>query len=293
MVIRPINVLLTIAMQYALYYILYENSPSEKAEINDSNIHLLAGLSFACIAAGFVINDYYDRETDLINRPKKSNKLASVSDNFLLTLYAILSIAGAICGFIFGSIAGNQVLLFLYILATVLLWWYSKTLKSVPLWGNLVVAIFCASVIFIFPIMDFPYLSSIETQGVRVSNIFIGYSIFAFMITFIREITKDVEDKTGDERSGLQTLATRLAPERIKKLLLVLYFLYLFFGIYAFIWIGQKMNWPAFISAALLGPPSLLTGWYLLNLEKERSPKLASRYLKITMILSLVFILTL
>ena len=292
-VIRPLNVLLTVAMQYALYYILYQEDKVDNAIINDSNIHYLAGLSFACIAAGFVINDYYDRETDLINRPEKSTKLSAVSDNFLLGLYAFLSVAGAVCGFIFGSIAENQVLLFLYILATIILWWYSKTLKSVPLWGNLVVAIFCASVIFIFPILDYPYLSSINTQDVRVSNIFIGYAIFAFMITFVREITKDVEDKTGDEKSGLSTLATNMKPKNIKRLLVFLFTIYLVFGIYAYSWIGMKMESSAFIAASILGPTSLLAGWYLVNLEKEKAPKMASRYLKLTMVLSLIFILTL
>ena len=91
------------------------------------------------------------------------------------------------------------------------MWWYSKTLKKKPLWGNLIVSLCCALVIWMIWIAEQSNINKIDINGSDsdlISRVWIlhAYAVFAFISTLFREIVKDMEDVLGDQESGCRTL---------------------------------------------------------------------------------------
>ena len=293
---RPVNLILTVAIQYAMFFTFYRiNAESSlyNAVINQNNIHFLTGLSITALAAGFIINDYFDRETDRINRPEKSRKLERFSDKFLLISYSLTILIGTILGFLFGLESSNYLLLILYWIATALLWWYSKSLISKPFWGNALVAGFCASVVFIFALLDYNFLIESNINGSNSLAILLGFAFFAFILTLIREIVKDVEDMKGDAIAGRKTLATTIPIQKVRTLLFIMFGILCTFGLIAIYWISVHLIESLIWVLICLVPTTLISGFYISRIPNENAAKFASLALKITMILSLIFILSL
>ena len=55
-------------------------------------------------------------------------------------------------------------------------------------------------------------------------KILLDYALFAFIINFIREIAKDMEDIDGDYKAGMNTLPIVIGRKRASKVLFVLSF---------------------------------------------------------------------
>ncbi len=53
-------------------------------------------------------------------------------------------------------------------------------------------------------------------------EIILDYAIFAFMINFVRELVKDIEDVDGDHKGGMQTLPIVFGRERANKIVFAL-----------------------------------------------------------------------
>ena len=183
---RPVNVILTFLVVVVGAFICV---------ISDYSIYiiLLAALSAALTAgAGNIINDIYDKEADKINHPERSlakgliNSRNAWIEYFILTLLAV-----AASSFI------NQNALVIVILTSVLLYLYSARLKKIPLLGNITIA-YLTGLAFIF--------GGISVNYVRGAFI---PAVFAFLINFIRELIKDMDDIDGDTKVGLQTFPKR------------------------------------------------------------------------------------
>jgi 4-hydroxybenzoate polyprenyltransferase len=97
-----------------------------------------------------------------------------------------------------------------------LLWLYSNQLKRLPFIGNFVIASLTAASVLVV-VIYFP------------ENKFLVYTfaVFAFFISLIREIIKDMEDVKGDATFGCQTLPIIWGIRRTKGLLYVLVALFL------------------------------------------------------------------
>jgi len=165
-------------------------------------------------AAGYVINDYFDTRTDMLNRPETVVVGRSVSRRSAMLLHIILNIAGVGLGIYLSLYIGILSLGVAYLLAAGLLWFYSTTYKRQFLIGNLIVAVFTAMVPFIVVLFEVPLLNdeyrSILLRNHMNFNVLIawvgGFSYFAFLSTLIREIIKDVEDYEGDRAFGRNSM---------------------------------------------------------------------------------------
>jgi len=98
-----------------------------------------------------------------------------------------------------------------------MLWWYSNFLKRLPFVGNFVVAFLTAGSIAI-PWLLYPFAGK--------TNILI-YTIFAFFMTLVREIIKDMEDLKGDNTFGCKTLPIVWGLRKTKTLIYFLTFSFL------------------------------------------------------------------
>ncbi len=141
-------------------------------------------------AAGYIINDYYDVKIDAINKPDRMLVGRAVRRRRAMFAHLVLSCIGVVIGFGLSMAVG-----FINLGAVLLLWGYSARLKKLPLVGNIVIALLSASMLLVVAV----YYNSLN-------RITLGYTFFAFLISLIREIIKDMEDVKGDASFDCRTL---------------------------------------------------------------------------------------
>lgn len=177
-------------------------------------------------AAANVINDFYDVESDRINKPERPIPAGQVSRSSARKTAMILYLSGIAAGALI-----NQTALILATIASVLTYAYSARLKSTSFWGNLLVALL-TSLAFIY--------GGVAVGRVKESLI---PALFSFFFHFGREVLKDIQDMEGDSKSGLRTFPLRYGIEPSLKLagfsfglLIILTFLPFLYEIYNLIY---------------------------------------------------------
>lgn len=235
-------------------------------------------------ATGYWINDVYDYRIDRVNKPKRTVVNAFLSVKKVLTLY-FLTIGGVLLFSLayIGWYGQHFEISFVNLLAVLLLFWYASHLKRVSVVGNLLVA-FLISLILILS----GYLYSINMP-------LIWAAIFAFEITFIREITKDVEDIKGDLQYNLQTLPIQIGIRNTKRILLVLYILFIISCympfVYRIIRTGDPLWRYLLLSINLVQVPTLFLLRFMLRSKHPKEFAIQSRYLKYVMITGIITLL--
>ena len=116
----------------------------------------------------------------------------------------------------------------IFIFSAGLLWFYSQKYSCQPLIGNLVVSVLSALSFGIVWLFEFYSLSGspllfteVQTNFPIVNRIVMIYMGFAFFVTLIREVIKDMEDIKGDERFGCKTFAVNFGISASKILAIV------------------------------------------------------------------------
>ena len=259
-IIRPINFVFVVIT--TLFGALYPNFH----HIN--RFMIFAALSAALIAAaGYVVNDYFDRNIDKINRPDRMIPSGKISPNSAYLLGVFLFIVGLSLSF-FTAKAACIIMAFVN---TWVLFFYAKSFKMKFLSGNLAVAYASAST-FIFGALVANNLKNV-----------IAISIVAFLFTLIREFIKDVQDYKGDKDFGAHTMAVVLGQKSmIKYSIGVLFAMAVFIGYAYFI---KMISLPILIAHSIL---VLLPVFLILkDLSKkmdERSFSVVSHFFKFDMI---------
>lgn len=171
-------------------------------------------LSVVCIAAGgYVINDYFDVKIDRINRPDDLIVTRFISRDAAMYIFYALTVVGIGAGVAVAWWAHSWTLLFTYVVIPGLLWFYSSSYKRMFLLGNLVVAFASAIVPLLVAIANADYLRHLYREALAytpvVGELYVwtgGFAAFAFLLTWAREVVKDVEDIEGDRELECRTL---------------------------------------------------------------------------------------
>lgn len=173
---------------------------------------LLVAATVFLTAGGYVINDYFDIKTDLINKGKVIVG-TKVPRRQAMMWHNILNIAGVAAGFYISWKAGYIMLGALFLLVSGLLYFYSASYKRQFLIGNIIVAILTAMVPLLVVFYEWPALYRyyrINVVSPPEINFIIywvgGFALFAFLTTLTREIIKDIEDFDGDIAYGRNTV---------------------------------------------------------------------------------------
>ena len=208
-VVRGYNILIIVIAQYfTSIYILSYNKTLQDV-ILDANLLMLVLASSLTIAGGYIINNFYDSEKDLINRPIKSKLDKLVSQNTKLSFYFVLNFLAVIMA---SYVSFRAVLFFsVYIFA---IWFYSHKLKKLPFIGNIVSASLTIAPFFAI----FIYYKNFQTV------VFV-HAVFLLLIIFKRELTKDLENLKGDLSQGYKTIPVVYGEPTSKKILTLLSFL--------------------------------------------------------------------
>ena len=164
-------------------------------------------------AGGYVINDYFDVKIDRINRPDNLVVTRIISRDAAMNLFYGLTAVGVIAGMVVAWWAHSWTLLFTYVVIPGLLWFYSASYKRMFLVGNLVVAFASAIVPLLVAIANADYLHHLYQNALAyspiVGELYVwtgGFAAFAFLLTWVREIVKDIEDIEGDREMECRTL---------------------------------------------------------------------------------------
>lgn len=236
-VVRGYNILIIVIAQYlAAVYILAHDKPLKEV-LFDLNLFMLVMASAATIAGGYIINNFYDAEKDLINRPQKSMLDRLVSQNTKLSFYFVLNFLAVIMA---AYVSFRAVIFFsLYIFG---IWLYSHKLKKLPIVGNLTSAIL--TIVPFFAV--FIYYKNFETV------IFV-HAMFLFLIISMRELTKDLENIKGDMAMDYKTIPV-VYGEKASKTMLTLLIVFTMIPTYLLLFYFQvgKMNYFFYLSVLLL-----------------------------------------
>ncbi|MHC1708158.1 MAG: geranylgeranylglycerol-phosphate geranylgeranyltransferase [Bacteroidales bacterium] len=175
-------------------------------------------LSIVFIAAGgYVINDYFDLKIDRINKPDSLILGRHITLNQALAVHQVLSALAIIMGFYVGYKVGSIRIGGIQAIIVAVLWYYSYRYKRLLIWGNLVVAVISGTSILIVWLFEFFSLKQDvlafgeAIPGFKFVNQFIfSYFIFSLLLSFAREIIKDITDIPGDKKYQCKNLPLNL-----------------------------------------------------------------------------------
>jgi geranylgeranylglycerol-phosphate geranylgeranyltransferase len=261
---RPVNFLIS------FFSIFVAGLICTGGEIKWMNI-LLASFAGAFIGSGGnIVNDIFDIEIDRINRPRRMLPSEKLSIKHAWILYFLFSAGGVILALFI-----NASTFFIALISFIVIFFYSYSLKKIPLFGNVTVAFF-TGLAFIF-------------GGTAVNNWKKGIipAVFAFLINLIRELIKDMEDKEGDAANGIITFPIKYGIGKTNLLITIFTIL--------LIAVTTIPLWFAFYSIeyfiiVMLGVNVILV-YFLKELHKaDVNFRMMSNLLKLNMILGLIAI---
>ncbi len=205
-VVRGYNIMFIIAAQYLSSIFILSKDASPREVVLDVNLFVLVLASSLVIASGYIINNFYDSEKDLINRPKKSMLDRLVSQNTKLSVYFALNLITVVLA---SYVSFRAVLFFSsYIF---MIWLYSHKLKKHPFIGNIIASSLAIAPFFI-----------VFVHYKNFDSVIFAHGIFLALIISIREITKDLENIKGDLTLNYKTIPVAYGVKWSKLILSIL-----------------------------------------------------------------------
>lgn len=207
-VIRGYNILVLIIAQYLAAIFIFSPEKSLKNIIFDWHLLYLVLATVSVVAAGYIINNFYDAKVDRINRPVKAGLDNYIKQSTKLRLYFFLNFIG----FGFGILISWRAALFfaVYIFA---IWLYSHKLKKHPFIG-----VISATVLTVLPFFAvFVYYGNF-------SKIIFVHASFLFLVIMVRELIKDLESIKGAIVNNYKTFPIVYGEKKTKQLSILLLF---------------------------------------------------------------------
>ena len=262
---RVPNLAIIIVSQYFTAYFIALPDTSLLTIILDAHFFLMVLSTVIIASAGYFINDYYDIKIDMINKPDKVIVGNKLERRPVLIWHSIYNFVGIAIGTYISVWVG-----LINLFAAFLLWFYSNQLKRMPLIGNLSISLLTGLSIIVVAV----YYRSNEYL------IFI-YAYFAFGISLIREIIKDIEDMKGDATFGCKSLPIIYG---ILKTKLLLYFIIISFGFSIGIFLKYQSNLTLNLYFLILILPSIYLIYLLYKADRIKHFTQLSTYCKWLMI---------
>jgi 4-hydroxybenzoate polyprenyltransferase len=213
--IRSLNLFFIVLTQALFYYFVFpfafgEDRSMVSQTLSPTLFWLICLASVLIAAAGYIINDYFDLNIDLINKPDKLLVDRVIKRRWTILWHWVFSFAGVAVSFYVSWKLNDWIIGLANAGCVLLLLLYSTTFKKRLLIGNIIISVLTAWVIMVLFIAEWK-IAATYTPGYRevISRLFkaaIVYSGFAFIISLIREVIKDIEDMDGDARYNCKTM---------------------------------------------------------------------------------------
>lgn len=213
-------------------------------------------------AGGNAVNDARDVAADRINKPDRMVADVDFSSDHALNYGQFLLFAGAGLGLFAGYYNNITTFSYVFPISSIMLWFYSSHLKQQSLWGNVVIAFLAGLVIFNIAIFD--VLKTLQTDEtgdqLQAVVVIVALSVFSFLVTFARELIKDLQDIPGDKAAGYHTLPISSGPA-FAKILAILSLMFVLIGLGWLFWqnlSARDYMGSGYIAIALLIPTFVL-----------------------------------
>jgi 4-hydroxybenzoate polyprenyltransferase len=215
--IRWPNLLIVIIIMVLVRYFLIAIPLSHAdVELPQSTLHfaLLVLSMVLLVAAGYMINDFFDMDVDGFNKPERQIAGKLIPADSIKKIYWILNATGLGVAFYLSYSTQSLRLALIFVMVAGLLYFYSSRYKRMVLVGNLVVSFIAATGVFVVwffeltALIDNQYAFVDATRAMPIITGFVfAYALFGFLSTLTREVVKDIEDQAGDERCGCHSFA--------------------------------------------------------------------------------------
>lgn len=223
-VVRGYNIFIIVLAQYLAAIFIFAPDKSLRETLLNPDLFLIVLATTCVIAAGYIINNFYDVKKDVINKPIKTKIDSIVSQKVKLNSYFVLNFIG----FLFGLLVSWRAAVF-FSVYIFLIWLYSHKLKKYPL-----TRLISASVLALWPFFAiFVYFKNFST-------IIFTHALFLFLVLMIKELVKDLENMKGDLAQNYLTLPIKYG-EYFTKLLITILVIFTLDPIY-FLWKYPEMG---------------------------------------------------
>ena len=213
--IRVLNLFYIFLTQLFFYYFIIVPQHAilsfSQPRLNGVNFYMLAFASLFIAAAGYIINDYFDINIDRVNKPKRLVVDNVISRRWAMFFHFLFSLIGLALTAMVSMSLNNLVLFILNLFSVIVLWFYSTIFKRKLLIGNIIISILSAWVVFVLYLcemqIDINYALVKSNQSMlKIYQLAFVYAGFAFIVSLIREIIKDMEDIEGDQKYFCKTM---------------------------------------------------------------------------------------
>ena len=262
---------------------------------------LLLTLAIVLIAGGgYAVNDYFDVKIDRINRPDELIVTRTVSKPAAMYISVGMSAAGVLCGVAAAGLLRSLTIGIVFVMVPGLLWFYSSSYKRLFMVGNLTVALLAALTPLLVAMANvaqlqlryaalLPYTSLVHDLYAWLG----GFALFAFLLTWIREIIKDMQDQMGDREYECHSLPVVWGEKWTKVFVTALIILTL--AVIGHLWyhvLPFPVHWMSLSTRYIvLGVviPLLCALWLLWSSKIPTDYKTCQQLVKFTMLLGMLY----
>lgn len=284
--------MLIILVQVLIKYALFDAFDVD-ITLNGFGFFLLVTATVCIAAAGNIINDIYDIDTDTINKPEKVIVTKHISEQAAYNWFIALSVVGVGLGFYVSNLIGKSGFAAIFVIVSALLYVYANYLKRTFLIGNIVISALVALSIIIVGLFELlPAINNTNQQAqIMFFKILIDYAVFAFMINLIREMIKDIEDIDGDYNLDMKTMPIVIGRERAIKAAFVVSLIPLFAVTYYVITYLYKQQIAVIYFLVCVIGPLLYFSVKLFSANTKKELSRLSNILKLVMLFGILSLL--
>lgn len=279
--------LLIIAFVFAVFRYAFLDKIGVGVALNEINYFLLMMSVILIAAGGNIINDIYDIRIDHVNRPGTNPIRTEIDEKTARIVFWILSVVGVALGYFISYLVQFPSLGSIHLISFFLLWMYNSDFKHRAVYGNLMVGFLSATMIILIPVFDFipANKGSLDTY-MGLYLIYVAYALFAFFMSWAREMMKDLEDIKGDKKHGSRTFAVSYSLNANKNFIFIILLIVLFgLGAVFYLFWGKALQMTYIIGFLIL--PLLYTIYLMFKANNKEDWAKCSLLMKAIMLVGI------
>jgi 4-hydroxybenzoate polyprenyltransferase len=213
--IRWPNLVFIALTQLLFYFFVYMPMLNTPVRANQHVLfYALVAASVLIAAAGYIINDYFDVQIDAINKPDRMVIGKTIKRRWAIILHWFFSGIGIGLSLYISNATHIWSIAIVNIISVFALWVYSSIFKKKLLIGNIIIAALTSWTLLVVYFFVGANIISLNAWNDsfnifderRFFKITLLYAGFAFIMTLIREVIKDLEDMEGDRKYDCKTM---------------------------------------------------------------------------------------
>ena len=291
--IRFQNLVAMVLIQYLIRFTLIIPSYSKENVLSEFYFALLLFSILLIVGAGYTINDYFDIKVDSENKDEHVIVGRTIKRRIALVIHFILTSVGLILGFYIAYKINQLVISIILIVCAYILWVYNLKLKRIFFLANLIVAGLSAVFVTSIPTLEI-FLKYNHNTSINNIKTLILIATFAFILSLMNEIIKDLRTVQGDKKYKIRTLPTVWGLLKTKEFLKWLSIITAFIiSIIAITKFKTNLTILSYAFIFIIGPLFLLNVWVYKaqhTIDYERISKL-NKFIIFAGIMSMLFLI--